>query len=336
MTSFSDVQLGGPLNSPVRRHRWRSVELAWWGIALSIFFLFPGYLNFATSILVMALFALSLSLILGFAGIITLGHAVFFGIGAYGAGLIALAGWTEPITGVLVGGAAAAAVAALSGPLILGLAPLPLVMVTLGLGAIFFEAANKATWLTGGVDGLYGIELRPLFGRFDWSIYGSTQYLYALAWLALLFFIVRRVIASPFGLALEGIRENGLRMRVLGAPVLRQLTLCYTISAFIAGIAGALSAQTTAFVGLIVFSLETSVDALLIVILGGLGSPYGALVGAPVYMSIKYFSQQWNPHLWMLFVGLILILVTVYGRGGLIGLFQRFSRRQAANDRPGA
>jgi branched-chain amino acid transport system permease protein len=312
---------------PFQRHRLRRLEWVWWAIALAVFFIFPGYLGFATSLLIMATFALSLSLILGFAGVVTLGHAVFFGLGAYSAGLIAIAGWTEPITGVLMGGLVAASAALLIGPLILRLTGLPLVMVTLALGVLFQEAANKATWLTGGDDGLFGIKLQPLFGIFRWSIYGNTQYLYVFGWLAIIFVVLRRLIASPFGLALEGIRENPLRMRVIGAPVLWRLVLSYAISAFVAGVAGALSAQTTKFVGLIVFSLETSVDVLLVVVLGGLGSLYGALIGAPVYMSVKYFSQQWNPLLWTLFVGVMLILVTLYGQGGLLGICERLSAR---------
>lgn len=318
-TSEFDV----PSASPLARHRNHPVELVWWGAALAVFFLFPDYLAFATSILVMALFALSLNLILGFAGIITLGHALFFGIGAYTAGLVAIAGWSEPVSGVLIAGTAAALVAAMTGPLVLRLSGLSLVMVTLALGLIFFEAANKATWLTGGDDGLYGIELQPLFGYFRWSIYGTTQYLYVMAWLALIFFLLRRLVASPFGMALEGIRENPLRMRLIGAPVLRHLVTVYVISGFVAGVAGALSAQTTKFVGLMVFHLETSVDALLMVVLGGLGSLYGALLGAPVYLSVKYFSQQWNPHLWMFFVGALLVLMTLYGKGGLVAFLER-------------
>jgi branched-chain amino acid transport system permease protein len=303
--------------------RGRVIELIWWAAALAVFFLFPNYLAFATSVLVIALFALSLNLILGFAGIITLGHAMFFGVGAYTAGLLAVGGWTEPVTGALVGGLAGAMLAAITGPVVLRFSGLPLVMITLAISVLFFEAANKATWLTGGDDGLFGIRLAPLFGQFRWTIFGTTQYLYVLAWLALVFVLLRRLIASPFGIALEGIRENPARMRLIGAPVLRHMVIVYTISGFVAGLAGALSAQTTRFVGLVVFSIETSVDALIIVVLGGLHSLYGALIGAPVYLSVKYFSQQWNPHLWKFFVGGLLVMAMLYAKGGLVVYLER-------------
>lgn len=317
-----------PRATILQRARLHPAEPAWWAAALAAFFLFPDYLSFGTSVLIMAMLALSLGLVLGFAGVVTLGHAVFFGMGAYTAGLVAIGGWTEPVTGALLGGLAAAAVAAATGPLVLRLHGLPLVLVTLAIGVLFFEAANKAGWLTGGDDGLFGIELAPLLGRFEWTIFGHTQYLYSLAWLFASVVLVRRIVASPFGLALEGIRENALRMRLMGAPVLGQLVLAYVVSGFLAGVAGALSAQTTAFVGLQVFSVETSVDALLMLVLGGIGSVYGGLVGAPLYMSVKYFTQQWDPHLWKLFVAALLILATLIARGGVVGLLARAWKRR--------
>lgn len=309
------------------RHRFRWYELIWWGAALAFFFLFPDYRSFGTSVLIMAMLALSLGLALGFAGIISLGHAVYFGIGAYMAGRLALAGWTEPVTGLLIAGIAAGLVAAILGAAILRLSGLPLLMVTLALGVIAFEAANKATSITGGDDGLFGIQLSPLFGRFEWSIFGTVQYLYSLTWLLLVFLLVRRFVASPFGLSLEGIRENPLRMALLGTAVRRQLVITYAFSGLIAGIAGALSAQTTAFVGLQVLSVETSVDALIMVVLGGVGSIYGGLLGAPLYMAVKYFTQHWNPFYWMLVVGLLLIVTTLFARGGISALLSRLQAR---------
>lgn len=317
-----------PRTSVLRRARMHPAEPLWWGAALAAFFLFPDYLSFGTSVLIMAMLALSLGLVLGFAGVVTLGHAVFFGVGAYTAALLAIGGWTEPVTGALLGGLAATAVALATGPLLLRLHGLPLVLATLALGVVFYEAANKAGWITGGDDGLFGMELAPLLGRYEWTIFGHTQYLYALAWLFAAVVLVRRILASPFGLALEGIRENAPRMRLIGAPVLGQLVVAYAISGFLAGVAGALSAQTTAFVGLQVFALETSVDALLMLVLGGIGSVYGGLVGAPLYMSVKYFTQQWDPHLWKLFVAALLILATLIARGGLVGLLGRLWRRR--------
>jgi branched-chain amino acid transport system permease protein len=305
------------------RYRLRWSELLWWLLAVATFFCFPGYLSFGSSVLIMALYAMSLGLILGFTGIISLGHAMFFGIGAYAAGLLALAGWSEPVSGAVLGGIVAALVGVMIGPLILRLTGMPLFMVTLSLGVVAFEAANKAGSITGGDDGMLGIVIAPLFGHFEWTVDGQTQYLYVLGWLFVLFCMMRWLLASPYGLALEGVRENTLRMNLIGAPVLRYRVIAYVISAFIAGLAGALSAQTTAFVGLHVLSIEMSVDGLLMLVIGGVGHLYGGLVGAPLYMSVKYFSQQWNPFYWMFFVGALLILVTRFAKGGVIGLAGR-------------
>jgi branched-chain amino acid transport system permease protein len=314
----------------LERHRLHPGEAVYWLMALAIFFAVPSYLSLATHVLIMALFALSLDLILGFAGVVTLGHALFFGIGAYSAGLLALAGWHEAVTGALLAGLASAGAAAVVGPLILRLTGLPFLMVTLALGVIAYEAANKATWLTGGDDGLQGIALTPLFGLFPWSVYGKTGYLYSLGWLFFLSLTARRLMASPFGLALQGIRENSQRMTLIGAPVLWHLVRAYAISAFMAGIAGALSAQTTRFVGLEVLSLDNSADVMVMLVLGGVGRLYGGLVGAPVYIVVKNFSAEWNPYHWMFVIGGLLIFVVRFARGGILGMVDLAIRRAFA------
>jgi branched-chain amino acid transport system permease protein len=291
----------------------------WWVAAIASFFVFPAYRAFGASILVMALFGLSLGLSLGFAGIVSLGHAMYFGLGAYVAGRLALAGWQEPISVVLIAALVVGVLAVGVGFAILRLAGLPLLMVTLALGVIAFEAANKATRITGGDDGLAGISFLPVFGIFQWKLDGQVQYLYVLVWLALVFLLARRIVASPYGLSMAGVRENPLRMQLLGAPVLRRLVTMYSVSAGIAGIAGALLTQITAFVGLQVLSVETSVDVLVMVVLGGMFSLYGGLLGAPVYMIIKYLTQQWNPFYWMLVIGVLLMGVTFFLKGGIAG-----------------
>jgi branched-chain amino acid transport system permease protein len=302
------------------RHRLRPVKLVWWLLPLGYFFLFPEYLAVATSVLVMVLFALSLDLLLGFAGVLSLGHAVPFGIGAYTCALVNLAGWHEAISGALAGGAMSGLFALVIGPLILRLSGLPFIMVTLGIGAVLCEAANKAVWLTGGDNGLPGVTLDPLLGAFRWSVLGQTGYLYALGWLFALFCLTRRLVASPFGMALQGIRENPRRMELIGAPVLHHLVVAYGLASVIAGIAGALSTQTNAFVGLEVLSLNTSIDGLVMLVLGGAGRLYGGLVGAPVYMFVQHFAREWNPYYWMFLIGALLIVVVRFSRRGLIGL----------------
>lgn len=307
-------------SSTLARYRFHWAEPLFWIAAAAFFFVYPQYLAVGTTVLVMALFAVSYDLIIGIAGVLTLGHGLYFGIGAYSAALIAKFAWSEAITGAIAAGAISAVTAGVLGRFVLQLRHLPLIMVTLGISVIFFEAGNKAAWLTGGDDGLSGFALAPLLGTFRWSIFGHTKYLYALAWLFVIFYLLRCVVASPFGVALQGIRENRDRMNVIGAPVLRHLTVAYVIAAGVAGIAGAVLAQTNALVGLHVLALDITLDGLVIVVLGGIGTLYGALVGAPVYLLVKYFAQQWNPFYWMFVIGALLIIVVRFGRGGLLGL----------------
>ena len=298
---------------------------SWWEltplvVAVACYFMFPDYHVLGASVCVMAIFALSLDLVIGFAGIVTLGHSVFFGIGAYAAALASRNGWHEPISIVALSAAAATIVAALSGPFVLRLKGLPLIMVTMGIAAIGFEAGNKLSWLTGGTDGLPGLVFDPIFGRFRWGMNGSSAFVYVLIWAVVIVVVARTVVASSFGVALQGIRQNELRMRVMGAPVLRQLVIIYAFSASIAGIAGALYAETNSFVGLETLSVDMSVFALAMIVLGGIGRLYGALAGATVYMIVQYSASQWDPYYWMLVIGIMLVVVVRFGKGGLLGI----------------
>ena len=323
-----------PPHSILARHGWRWAEIAWWAAAVAAWFVFPNDLAFGTSVLVLVMYVLSYDILLGFAGVLSLGHTVFFGLGAFVAAWLALAGWTEPISGAFVGGAAAAALAALVGPFILRLTGLPLLMVTLALGVLVFEAASKATSLTGGDDGLSGIRMAPLFGFFRWGLGAKTQYLYALGWTFAVYVLLRRLTASPFGVMLQGIRENPMRMQLAGNPVLLHLTTSLTISAAVAGMAGAVFTQTAAFVSLGVLSIDNSIGVLVMLVLGGVGSLYGALIGPPLYLLLKHFTSQWSPYYWMFFIGGLLIFVVLAGRGGMLGLLSgarsRLSRRASS------
>jgi branched-chain amino acid transport system permease protein len=319
-----------PRQSILSRHRVTGLELVWWALAIAVFFLFPQHLALATSVMVMIILVLSFDLLLGFAGVLSFGHGLFFGFGAFTAGWLSLAGWTEPISCALAGAAASALLAAVVGPFVLRLTGLPLLMVTLALGVLAFELAHKATDITGGDDGLSGIVFSPVLGRFRWGLGGETRYVYVLCWLFAVFVLLRVITSSPFGVTLQGIRENSARMRLLGNPVLPHLTVALVISAAIAGLAGALMTQTNAFVGLGVLALDTSVDVLVMLVLGGIGSLYGALVGVPFYMVLKHFSAQWNPFYWMFAIGALLIVVVLFARGGLVSWLSldRLKRRR--------
>lgn len=316
-----------PNSRYLTRHRVSPWELLPLVAAIAFFYFFPGYLTLGTAILVMAMFAVSLDLVIGYAGIVTLGHALFFGLGAYGAARMSMAGFDAPIGTALAAGGLAALAAAATGPFVLRLKHLPLIMVTVAITAIAHEVANKASWLTGGHDGLPALVFDEVLGTFRWSIWGTTSYLYALAWLVVIVVFARVVVASSFGMVLQGIRQNELRMRVIGAPVLLQQVMIYTFSAGIAGVAGALYAQTNNFVSLEVVTVDLGVFALAMIVLGGLGRIYGAILGAAVYMLVQYLAQQWDPYYWMLAIGILLVLVVRFGRGGLLGIVDDLRRR---------
>jgi len=217
--------------------RWRHMEVVCWLAALLPFVLTPSYLVLASQIAITALFALSLDLILGYAGIVSLGHAAFFGVGAYTAGLISKFGWGEPLSGLVIASVFAGLVGYAASFIIANFRHLALIMITLGMGLLLHEAANSASWLTGGADGLQGMRIWPLFDYFKFDLYGRTAYTYSLLVLFLMFLLARRLIHSPFGLALRGIRENPVRMPAIGAPSRAHIRKIYTISAVMAGIA---------------------------------------------------------------------------------------------------
>jgi branched-chain amino acid transport system permease protein len=299
--------------------RWNGIEIAFWLATLLPFWLFPDYLVLASQIAITALFALSLDLILGYAGIVSLGHAAFFGLGAYTAGLAAKYGWGEPVTGLMLGALAAGIVGYAASFIIARFRHLALIMITLGMGLLLTELANSMHWLTGGTDGLQGVKMWPIFNKFRFDLYGYTGYGYSLIVLFLCFLVARRIINSPFGLSLRGIRENPLRMPALGASSRAHLRKIYTISAVMAGIAGALLAQTTETVSLEVLGFQRSADVLVILILGGAGRLYGGLVGAIIFMVARDQFSGNTPQFWYFWIGALLIAVVMFLPNGILG-----------------
>lgn len=307
--------------------RWKAFEVVFWLLPVASYFLFPDYLVLVSQIMIIGLFAMSLDLILGYAGIVSLGHAAFFGLGAYTAGLLSVHGWGEPVSGLF----AAAAVAAVAGFLVSFLVvrgqDLARLMVTLGIGLMLFEAANKAAFITGGVDGLSGMVMAPLFGTFEFDLYGKTAFWYSFAVLFILFVAMRRVVNSPFGLSLRGIREGGRRMPAIGANVDRRLVAVFSLGAAIAGVAGALLAQTTQFVGLDVLGFPRSAELLIMLVLGGTGRLYGALIGAAVFMVAQDKISGFDPTYWQFYIGLLLVLIVLFARGGILGGLEKIYAR---------
>jgi branched-chain amino acid transport system permease protein len=309
-----------------RRHRHHPLEALPWAASVAAFAVFPSYLPLGSQILATILFALSADLVLGYAGIVTLGHAAFFGTGAYTAGILAANGWGEPITGLLAATAVAALVGLLSGFVVLRTTGLALLMQTLVVATLLHEAANKASFITGGDDGLQGMEVWPIFGLFRFDLFGRTAYVYCLVVLFLGWWVARRVVYSPFGRSLTGIRENVLRMHAIGAPVVRRRLIIYTISAALAGTSGALIAQTTQFVGLGTLSLDRSGGVLIMLIIGGVGRLYGAFIGVPLYMIAQDRFSEIEPVYWYFWIGLLMVIVVLFGRGGVLGLYDRLRR----------
>ena len=314
-----------------RRHRWRWWEALPWIAALACFFVFPNYLAFGTQLLITILFALSLDLVLGYAGIVTLGHAAFFGAGAYTVGILALhLGWSEPLSGLAAAALVAGAIGLVSGLVLLRTQGLALLMLTLCTMALLEQAANMGAEWTGGFDGMPGLSFGKILGLFGFDVlYYRSQFLYALAVLLLCFVVVRKLVYSSFGQSLTGIRENLLRMHAVGAPVRARQVIAYTVSAALAGVAGGLFTQANGYVNLAVLSLERSAGVMIILILGGYGRLYGAFVGAIAYMLLENLLARAYPTAWQLGLGVTLIAVALFARNGMIGMLEALRRRVA-------
>jgi branched-chain amino acid transport system permease protein len=297
------------------RSRWRASELVFWVLAIACAFLFPSRYLIMTDIVRLALFALSLDLILGYAGIVSLGHAAFFGVGAYCAGLLALHGIiTEPVIALVAAGLVAMVLGFLTSFLVIRGVDLTRLMVTLGIALLLEALGERFSNITGGTDGLQGIEMAPILGVFAFDMFGKTGFFYSLIVLFLLFLLARRIVNSPFGLSLRAIRNNPLRASAIGVPVNRRLIAIYTVAAFYAGIAGALFTQTTALASLDVFAFEKSADLMLVLVIGGTGYLYGGLIGAVVFKMLQEVFQTITPQYWLFWIGLVLVVIVLVGR----------------------
>ncbi len=323
-----------PILRLATRERWRPLEIAFWIAVAAVYVVFPQNLLLASQILIAGLFALSLDLILGYAGIVTLGHAAFFGVGAYTAGLLAKHGWGEPISGLLCAALVAAATGWLTSVLVLRGGDLARLMTTLGVAALLSEFANRATSITGGVDGLQGVEMQRLLGVFAFDLYGRVGFVYTFVVVLLLFVFARAWIHSPYGLSLRAIRENAVRARAIGVPLRRRLVTVYVVSAAMAGVAGALLTQTTQFVGLDVLSFQRSANLLIMLIVGGTATLYGGFVGAALFMLVQDRLADLDPTYWLFWLGVLLIATTLFLRRGVVGTAVAWrGRRSALRDR---
>jgi branched-chain amino acid transport system permease protein len=311
------------------RHRLSWLDALPWLAALAAYFVFPTYLPLGTQVMIAIIFALALDLALGYGGVASLGHAAFFGIGAYAAGLWALDVTSEPVSGLLVAGLAGGFGALLAGPLVLRTRGLTLVMMTLAVATLLESVAN-ADWfkpVTGGADGLFGYTIAPIFGAFTFDLAGRTGYWYAASVMAIVFVLSKAIVNSPFGLTIRGMRENPVRMRMLGVPVLNRLVVLYVISGAFAAMAGAVSAQVTRLVGLDSLAFMQSGNVLVMLILGGMGSLYGAFLGATLFVILSDQAAEIDPFNWLLGVGLVLILAVRFAPQGIVGVIEQFAAR---------
>ena len=301
---------------------WRWWEPGLLALLVLSWVLLPSQALLLNEIAILALFAVSLDLILGYAGIVSLGHAAFFGIGSYAAALFAKHMMPDPWVGMLVAIAVAAMLGALCSVLILRGSDLTRLMVTLGVASILYELANKLDWLTGGADGLQGVVMGPLltpFGGFEFDLGGRTAYAYTLAVLFVCLMIARRLVHSPFGYSLQALRDNRLRAASIGLSVNARLVVVYTVAAAIAGAAGALLAQTTGFASLDVFDFHRSAEVLLVLVIGGTGYLYGGIFGAIVFKLLHDLISAWTPQYWNFWLGLFLVVLVLVGRERLLG-----------------
>ncbi len=316
-------------------HRINLIDVSIWVVAIGAYFVVPTYLSLGTTVLIMILFTLSLDLAVGYGGIDTLGQGAFYGVGGYAAAFWALNVTGEPISGLIVGGAVAGLLGLIAGPIILRTRGLTLIMITLAISSMLGEFAVTAKSITGGDDGLTGYHIQPVFGLFHFDIYYRTAYFYALGVLAVAFVVARIVVNSPFGLTVRGIRENPVRMRLLGVRIRNRLIGLFTLSGAMAGVAGALTAQVTGLIGVDTLTFLVSGNALISLILGGFGRLYGAFLGAALFYVFSDRAAAINPFHWLLALGILLILSVRFMPNGLMGLADQFRRKQDPLNRGG-
>jgi len=319
--------------SLLKYSRFKPWEPVLWLLAFAAPVLVPSHALIINEIAIVGLFAVSLDLILGYTGIVSLGHAAFFGLGGYAAALFAKLVMPDPLVGLAVGIGTAALLGFAASFTVMRGSDLTRLMVTLGVGLILLELANKLDWLTGGADGLQGVVMGPLLGRFEFDLNGITAAYYSLTVLLLLFLLLRQVVQSPFGATLKAIRDNRLRAMAIGIPVNAKLAMVYTLAAGVAGAAGALMTQTTGFASLDLFEFHRSADVMLILVIGGTGWLYGGLAGAIVFKLLQDFLSAITPQYWTFWIGLFLVVLVLVGRERLLRPWTWFKRPSSAGSK---
>jgi len=284
------------------------------------------YVALATKMLIFALFAMSLDLLLGYTGLASLGHATYFGVAAYTVALLVVRAGVNSATAFPAALAAATVTGVLFAPLALRARGSYFLMITFALAQVVWSIAFGWRSLTNGDDGMPNV-VRPDFG---WSLDNTVSfYHFVLATVGVAALLLAAIANSPFGRALRGIRESESRMQALGYDVWRYQYVAFVLSAFFAGIAGALYAYYNRFVGPEYLNVVQSAEALIMVILGGAGTLLGPAIGAALIVYLEDFVSSMTEH-WVLVLGIIYVLVTLFAPRGLIGLVVEFRQRRAA------
>ena len=314
----------------LRTARWRPWEFVVWAVAFALPLVVPSHSLLVNEIAIVALFAMSLDLILGYTGIVSLGHAAFFGFGAYAAALFAKLVMPDPTVGLVFATVLSALLGLVASVTILRGSDLTRLMVTLGTALLLLELANKLDWLTGGADGLQGVVMGPVLGLFEFDLFGRTAAWYSICVAFVLFLFMRRIVHSPFGATLKAIRDNRLRAMAIGIPVVSRVVVIYTVAAGIAGAAGALLAQTTGFASLDVLAFDRSADVLLMLVIGGVGWLYGGVAGAIVFKLLQNWLSAVTPQYWMFWIGLLLVLLVLVGRDRVLKPWTWLGKRKGS------
>ncbi|WP_244168782.1 branched-chain amino acid ABC transporter permease [Paraburkholderia tuberum] len=281
-----------------------------------------GYTALGTRVVVMALAAMALNFLLGFTGVLSFGHAAYFGLGAYGVGMTIRYLVPNTLLGIVIGVAAGTLAAALIGALIARLRGVYFAMATIAFGQVFYFVAFRWNAVTGGDDGLSGWHRMPLhFGQQRIDILGNSTvfYYFVLLCFAVSVAVMTALLRSPFGRTLLAIRENEKRARFLGLPVEQHIWLSFVISCFFVSFAGTLYALLNNFADPHDLRWDQSGDFVIMAVLGGMRSLWGPLIGAAVFVLVQDYISTRTEN-WMSFIGLLFILVVLFFPRGVLGI----------------
>jgi branched-chain amino acid transport system permease protein len=315
------------VTGPEQARKLTAIAAIWVALLAAPYWMVPlgGYTALGTRVLVLGLAAMSLNFLLGFTGVLSFGHAAYFGLGAYGAGLslkfLALSTPLSLLCGMLLGGIAGAVL----GALIVRRRGVYFAMVTIAVGQVFYYIAFQWSSLTGGDDGLRGFSRQPLnlgFTTIDILSNANAFYYFVLFCFALAVALMGFILRSPFGRTMIAIRENERRSRFLGIPIERHIWIAFTVSCLFMGLAGALYALVNNFADPRGLHYSQSGDFVMMAVMGGMRSFWGPLLGAAVFVILQDYLSSITVN-WMSFVGMLFIAVVLFFPRGLLGFIQR-------------